>query len=490
MGTRMQAVPELDLVIFGGTGDLALRKLLPALLRLNQDGLLPARLRVIGVAREPMAPEAFRAMAKGRIASYQGQAFDAAAWDRFAEHIDYARVDALDAASYEDLALRLQAEPQRDRVFYLSTAPRLFATICDHLAAKALITERSRVVLEKPLGHDLASSREINDAVGGHFGEQQIYRIDHYLGKEPVQNLLALRFGNALFEPLWRRDSVRDVQITVAEELGVESRGEFYDQVGAMRDMVQNHLLQLLCIVAMEPPASITPDAVRDEKLKILRALRPITGAEVGQKTVRGQYRAGAAAGKPAVGYLEEDRIKPDSSTETFVAIRAEIDTWRWAGVPFFLRTGKRMPQRVAEIVVNFRSVPHSIFGQTAESLNPNRMVIRMQPDEKVELHLLAKQPGDVMNLQPVYLNLDFAESFKSRSLEAYERLLMDVMRGNLTLFVRRDEQEAAWRWVEPIMDTWKASTDKPKPYTAGTWGPAASSALLGRDGLAWHEEI
>jgi glucose-6-phosphate 1-dehydrogenase len=490
MGTRMQAVPELDLVIFGGTGDLAMRKLLPALMRLQQDDLLPAKLRVIGVAREPMLPEAFQAMARERLSSYLGKAFDAASWDRFVGLIDYTRVDATDESSFEELAARLHAEPGRDRVFYLSTAPRLFATISDQLAAKGLISERSRVVLEKPLGHDLASSRAINDAVGGRFGEQQIYRIDHYLGKEPVQNLLALRFGNALFEPLWRREAIRDVQITVSEELGVESRGDFYDQVGAMRDMVQNHLLQLLCIVAMEPPASITPDAVRDEKLKILRALRPITGPDVGTKTVRGQYRSGAIGGKAVPGYLEEERIKPGSTTETFVAIRAEIDTWRWAGVPFFLRTGKRMPQRVAEIVVTFQSVPHSIFGQTADSLNPNRMVIRMQPDEKVELHLLAKQPGDVMNLQPVHLNLDFAETFKSRSLDAYERGLMDVMRGNLTLFVRRDEQEAAWRWVEPIMDSWKASTDKPKPYAAGTWGPAASSALLGRDGLAWHEEI
>lgn len=490
MGTRLQAAPELDLVIFGGTGDLALRKLLPALLRLHQDELLPARLRVIGVAREDLGTDAYRAFSAERMSQYLGDAFPAEAWASLAPKIDYVRVDALDASSYAHLAEVLNAESQRERVFYLSTAPRLFATICDQLAARGLVSERSRVVLEKPLGHDLASSRDINDAVGGHFGEQQIYRIDHYLGKEPVQNLMALRFGNALFEPLWRRESVRDVQITVSEELGVESRGDFYDQVGAMRDMVQNHLLQLLCIVAMEPPASITPDAVRDEKLKILRALRPISGFDVNQKTVRGQYRAGAAGGQPVCGYLEEDRIKPDSHTETFVALRAEIDTWRWAGVPFFLRTGKRMAQRVAEIVVNFRSVPHSIFGQSAESLNPNRMVIRMQPDEKVELHLLAKQPGDVMNLQPVHLNLDFAETFRSRRLDAYERLLMDVMRGNLTLFVRRDEQEAAWRWVEPIMDAWRTSGERPKPYTAGTWGPAASSALLGRDGLAWHEEI
>jgi glucose-6-phosphate 1-dehydrogenase len=279
------------------------------------------------------------------------------------------------------------------------------------------------------------------------------------------------------------------VQITVAEQIGVEGRGDFYDKTGALRDMVQNHLLQLLCIVAMEPPASIDPDAVRDEKLKVLRALRPIKEGEVAAKTVRGQYRAGATAGQPVPGYLDEKGIDPNSRTETFVAIKAEINTWRWAGVPFFLRTGKRMQDKVAEIVINFRQVPHSIFGQTTDTHAPNRLVIRMQPDESMRMHLLAKQPGNVMNLKPVSLDLDFAETFKTRRLEAYERLLLDAMSGNLTLFVRRDEQEIAWRWIEPILDGWQSASDSPRPYTAGTWGPSASVALLSRDDLTWHEE-
>ncbi|MBD5802306.1 Glucose-6-phosphate 1-dehydrogenase [Azoarcus sp. Aa7] len=480
----------LDLVIFGGTGDLAMRKLLPALYHLHRDALLAPEARIIGVARDSLDDDGYRALSREQAQRFLGSNFRADDWQTFAARLAYARVDALQADSFATLAERLGQRPDGQRVFYLSTAPGLFSSICRHLESAGLVTRDSRVVLEKPLGHDLASSRQINDEVGRHFGEEQIYRIDHYLGKEPVQNLLALRFGNALFEPLWRREWVRDVQITVAEQVGVELRGDFYDRVGAMRDMVQNHLLQLLCIVAMEPPASINPDAVRDEKLKILRALRPFTPGDVATRSVRGQYRAGASSGQPVPGYIEEPGIATDSRTETFVALKAEINTWRWAGVPFFLRTGKRMQEKVAEIVINFRSVPHSIFGVPASPLHANRMVIRMQPEETVDLHLLAKQPGDVMQLQPVRLNLDFAEAFRSRRLEAYERLLMDVMRGNLTLFVRRDEQEAAWRWVEPILAGWEQSGERPKPYTAGSWGPSASSALLSRDGMSWHEEI
>ncbi|BAL24994.1 glucose-6-phosphate dehydrogenase [Azoarcus sp. KH32C] len=480
----------LDLVIFGGTGDLAMRKLLPALYHLHCDALLPAEARIVGVARDGLDDDGYRSFARTHAERFIGKDFKPAEWAGFAERLVYAQVDALQADSFASLAERLNGRPDGQRVFYLSTAPSLFTTITGHLHGAGLVAADSRVVLEKPLGHDLASSRQINDEVGRYFAEDQIYRIDHYLGKEPVQNLLALRFGNALFEPLWRREWVRDVQITVAEQVGVEGRGEFYDRVGAMRDMVQNHLLQLLCIVAMEPPASIAPDAVRDEKLKILRALRPFGLADVATRTVRGQYKAGASGGQPVPGYLEENGIPGDSRTETFVALKAEINTWRWAGVPFFLRTGKRMQEKVAEIVINFRSVPHSIFGVPATPQHANRMVIRMQPEETVDLHLLAKQPGDVMQLHPVRLDLDFAEAFRTRRLEAYERLLMDVMRGNLTLFVRRDEQEAAWRWVEPIMAGWQAADDRPKPYTAGTWGPAGSSALLSRDGLSWHEEI
>ncbi|WP_211167055.1 glucose-6-phosphate dehydrogenase [Aromatoleum evansii] len=486
----MASTRSLDLVVFGGTGDLAMRKLLPALYHLHCDALLPPEARIVGVARDGLDDDGYRRFAGQQAERFLGRDFRSDDWQTFAARLAYAQVDAMQGDSFATLADRLAARPDGQRVFYLSTAPSLFAAISRHLDAAGLLHGDSRVVLEKPLGHDLASSRQINDEVGRHFGEDQIYRIDHYLGKEPVQNLLALRFGNALFEPLWRREWVRDVQITVAEQVGVETRGDFYDRVGAMRDMVQNHLLQLLCIVAMEPPASINPDAVRDEKLKILRALRPFGAGDVATRSVRGQYRAGASGGKPVPGYLEEPGIAADSRTETFVALKAEINTWRWAGVPFFLRTGKRMQEKVAEIVINFRSVPHSIFGVPASPFHANRMVIRMQPEETVDLHLLAKQPGDVMHLQPVRLNLDFAEAFRSRRLEAYERLLMDVMRGNLTLFVRRDEQEAAWRWVEPILAGWDASGERPKPYTAGTWGPAASSALLSRDGLSWHEEI
>jgi glucose-6-phosphate 1-dehydrogenase len=321
------------------------------------------------------------------------------------------------------------------------------------------------------------------------FQEQQIYRIDHYLGKEAVQNLMALRFGNMLFEPLWRRGRIRHVQITVAEQLGVEGRGQFYDQTGATRDMVQNHLLQLLCILAMEPPASSDPDAVRDEKLKVLRALRPLHGRDVLAKTVRGQYKAGAVNGSPVVGYLQEQGVPPESMTETFVAIKAEIDTWRWAGVPFYLRTGKRLQERLSEIVVTFEDVPHSIFESHSGTQTPNRLVIRLQPNESITLSILAKNPGEGMRLKPVDLGLDLVQSFKTRQMDAYERLLMDVVNGKLTLFMRRDELAAAWRWIDPIREGWEQHDEKPKSYIAGTWGPAASSALIGRDGFAWHDE-
>jgi len=480
---------ELDLVIFGATGDLAMRKLLPALYHLHGDGLLATGTRVTGVARERLEPSAYRALAQQQCETHLGKDYQGQRWQDFAPQLHYCTLDARDAATYAPLARSLEQRDRLERVFYLSTAPSLFADICRNLHEAGLITARSRVVVEKPLGHDLESSRQINDQIGRYFHESQIYRIDHYLGKEPVQNLLALRFGNMLFEPLWRRECVRDVQITVAEHLGVEARGDFYDKTGALRDMVQSHLLQLLCIVAMEPPASISADVVRDEKLKILRALRPIRGQDVMAKTVRGQYRAGAIEGQPVPGYLEEEAVPPDSRTETFVAIKAEIDNWRWAGVPFFLRTGKRMQEKLAEIVINFREPPLAMFEAPYGSA-ANRMVIRMQPEETVEMYLLAKQPGDVVQLRPVCLNLDLAETFRTRRLEAYERLLMDVMRGNLTLFVRRDEQEAAWAWVEPIMEGWRAAPERPRLYTAGTWGPAASNTLLSSSGLSWHEEL
>lgn len=481
---------DFDMVLFGGTGDLVMRKLLPALYQLFRHQQISPASRIVGVARTALSRNDYLAQIEHQCRPFLDDDYDAGIWHDFLKQVDYVTVDATNAVDYAALFNALNSATNRVRVFYLSVAPSLFTSICAHLAATGLITQNSRVVLEKPLGHDLASSRTINDAVGLHFAENQIYRIDHYLGKEPVQNLLALRFGNTLLEPLWRREWIRDVQITVAEQLGVEARGAFYDSTGALRDMVQNHLLQLLCIVAMEPPSSIEADQVRDAKLQVLRSLRPLTPGEIATKTVRGQYRAGAVAGQPVPGYLEEEAVPTNSRCETFVALKVEIDSWRWAGVPFFLRTGKRLQERVAEIVVNFHQVPHFIFGKILPQGSCNRLIIRMQPEESVNLHMLAKAPGDGMKLEAVSLSLDFTETFRTRRLEAYERLLMDVIGGRLTLFVRRDEQEAAWRWVEPILEGWAASGDAPKPYTAGTWGPAASSALLSRDALCWHEEM
>jgi len=373
-------------------------------------------------------------------------------------------------------------------MWFLSMSPNLYVAAGANMAAAGVATPNARVVLEKPLGTDRASAARINEQVALSFSEQQIYRIDHYLGKEPVQNLLALRFGNALFEPLWRRGRIRHVQITVSEQLGVEGRAKSYDGVGALRDMVQNHLLQLLCILAMEPPANSDADTVRDEKLKVLRALRPIDEQSVDLKTVRGQYRAGAVDGHSVIGYADEPGVPEGSDTETFVAIKAEIDNWRWAGVPFYLRTGKRLAQAVAEIAITFDDVPLSIFPNRSADA-PNQLVIRLQPDECITLTILAKAPGDAMRLRPVSLALDLGESFKERPLSAYERLLTDVIRGNLTLFMRRDELDTAWSWIDPIRAGWAKSGDPPKTYAAGSWGPPAATALIGRDGFAWRDE-
>ncbi|MBE9610799.1 glucose-6-phosphate dehydrogenase [Chitinilyticum piscinae] len=483
----MTAIQAFDMVLFGGTGDLVMRKLLPALYHQHQEGNLPAEGRIICLGRSASDTKAYLDKAHGLAKGYLGKAYNETDWQTFADRVIFHKVDAGNTDDFKALAETLNTFPDRSRVYYLSTASDLFAPICKNLDAVGLNTPNSRVVLEKPLGHDLASARKINDEVSVYFEENQIYRIDHYLGKEPVLNLIALRFANTLLEPLWRREWIRDVQITVTEQVGVETRADFYDKAGALRDMIQNHLIQLMTIVAMEPPASIDADAVRDEKLKVLRALKPLTPETLHTNVVRGQYRAGAVAGKPVPGYLEEPGVPADSHTETFVALKAEIQTWRWAGVPFFLRTGKRLQDRIAEIVINFREAPTSIFGKVAAGAN--KLVIRLQPDEYVRMYLLAKEPGNRPRLRQVHLDLDFKETFTTRSPEAYERLLMDVIRGDLSLFVRRDEQRAAWMWVEPILEHWRNSNEPPKPYTAGTWGPAASSALLSRDGLCWHEE-
>jgi glucose-6-phosphate 1-dehydrogenase len=375
------------------------------------------------------------------------------------------------------------------RVYYLATAPDLFSVIARQLAKHDLLTAESRLVVEKPIGRDLTSAREVNDAIGEVVPERAIYRIDHYLGKETVQNLMALRFANALFEPLWNHAHIDNVQITVAEDIGVEGRAGYYDQAGALRDMVQNHILQLLCLVAMETPSSIAADAVRDEKLKVLKALKPIDESNAASLTVRGQYRAGASSGGAVAGYLEE-LGEPSSRTETFVAIKAEIGNWRWAGVPFYLRTGKRLPSRVSEIVVTFSPIPHSVFDSSAGAIEQNRLVIRLQPDEGVKLWLMIKDPGPGgMRLRHVPLDMSFARAFHVRNADAYERLLMDVVRGNQTLFMRRDEVEAAWTWVTPILDAWRAAAEPPRGYTSGTWGPSAAIAMIERDGRTWHDE-
>jgi glucose-6-phosphate 1-dehydrogenase len=477
----------LDMVIFGGVGDLSVRKLLPALYMAHLHDNLPASTRIHALGRQPWDRPTFVAFLQDKVPGFiEEKAYEDAQWQSFLERLNYVCLDATQADDFNGLGAALQ--PGSDRVYYLATAPTLFTAICSHLSGASLIDERSRVVLEKPLGHDLGSAQKINDEVGQFFQESQIFRIDHYLGKETVQNLMVLRFGNSIFEPLWRSPHIKSVQITVAESVGVGSRAGFYDGTGAMRDMIQNHLLQLLCIVAMEPPVSLDPDAVRDEKLKVLRSLRPMTVADVARDTVRGQYSSGASKDGSAIGYLQEDNVPADSRTETFVALRAHINNWRWANVPIFLRTGKRMAERRSEIVIEFADLPFTIFSDSPRQ-SVNRLMIRLQPEEHVQLHMMAKEPGSGMRLRPVHLNLDLESAFTERRAEAYERLLMDVVKGRLTHFMRRDELEAAWTWVDPIIDGWKNLNEKPKSYTAGTWGPAASSALMAREGSSWVEE-
>ena len=485
----MATTPAFDMVLFGGTGDLVMRKLLPALYQAHKAGLLHQDGRIIALGRKDLGRDGYLAQVQEKARSHIEPGFDPAVWAAFLERIDFHKLEAAAPDDYASLAQRLGPDGERVTVCYLATTPDLFTTICGQLAAVGLNRPSVRVVLEKPLGHDLDSSASINDAVARYFAEDQTYRIDHYLGKESVQNLMAIRFGNALFEPLWRHEWVDNVQITIAEDIGVEGRGEFYDKTGALRDMVQNHLLQLLCIVAMEPPATLEANAIRDEKLKALKALKPFSAEDVALKTVRGQYKAGAVGGRPVPGFHDEANIPADSRTETFVALRAEIANWRWAGVPFFLRTGKRMQERLAEIVINFRGVPHSLFENPVGQHTANRLVIRLQPEESIRLYFLAKEPGDAMRLQSTHLDLDFQSMYKVRRADAYERLLLDVIRGRLALFMRRDELVEAWRWVEPIIENWEHSTVPPKSYTAGTWGPAASTGLLSRAGAAWNEE-
>lgn len=467
------------LLLFGATGDLAQRMLLPSLCALAADDLLPDGLRVVGTARHEYTDAEFRnftrrAVEKFLPAQRRGRMAD------FLNRLSYQPLDATNPEGYRALADKVGGG---DVAIFLSTAPSLFEATIKGLADCGLAGDGARIGLEKPLGHDLASSRDINDAVAAAFPEERVFRIDHYLGKETVQNLIALRFGNIMFEPLWNAQHIEHVQITVGETVGLESRAEFYDQTGALRDMVQNHMLQLLALVAMELPVTFDAGAVRDEKVKVLRALRPIAAGE----SVTGQYRGGASGGKVVPGYDEE--LKAASDTETFVAIKAHVDNWRWKGVPFYLRTGKRLPERVTEIVIQFRPVPHSIF--EGAKLKANRLVIGIQPQEDVTLTLMAKVPGlgQGMALREIPLDISMPDALSGRERRmAYERLLLDLIHGDQTLFVRRDEVEAQWAWVDRIRNRWAEEGLTPKTYNAGSWGPSAAIALAERDGVSWHE--
>jgi glucose-6-phosphate 1-dehydrogenase len=487
--TPQDQTPLADaIVLFGATGDLSRRMLLPSLYFLDADGLLPVGFKILATARAQHSRDDFVAEVR-KILDARPESVDDAVWTRFSGRLDYVACDATAADGLATLKPHLKdiARP----MFFLAISPSLYGGVCSALAESGLAVDESRIVLEKPIGRDLESSREVNGAVGAVFNEDRIFRIDHYLGKETVQNLIALRFANTLFEPLWNNLTIDHVQITVAETEGVGERWPYYDEYGALRDMLQNHMLQLLCFVAMEPPADMDPRSVRNEKVKVLRSLRRFTRADAQAASVRGQYGKGVSGGKEVASY-EAERGQP-TGTETFVALRADIDNWRWAGVPFFLRTGKRMPEKRTQIVIQFKPVPHSIFGDGArDDLVANRLVIDLQPDEDIALTLMNKSPGiskGGMRLQSMPLSLSLLRAYEgpgSRRRIAYERLLLDVMHGNSTLFVRRDEVEEAWRWVDGVADAWAEAGIQPKPYAAGSWGPSGAFALIERSERAW----
>ena len=480
----------VDLVIFGGTGDLSTRKLLPALFQLHRHQLADRLHRIIATGRGELDTEAFRIEARENLERYlPDNSWDENVWETFRGRLFYQQVDAATADHYQSLGTLLDEGEAPGRLYYLATLPSLYGGICQQLHQAGLVNPQSRVVLEKPLGHDLESCREINEQVAQVFEEESTFRIDHYLGKETVQNLIAVRFGNPLFSPQWRNTFIDNVQITVAEDIGVEGRGGYYAKTGALRDMVQNHVLQVLSIVAMEPPASLRPADIRDEKMKVLRALVPMTAANVKENTVRGRYAAGAVNGEAVKGFLEEAEYQDADSTETFVALKATLNNWRWAGVPFYLRTGKRLSRRYSEIVIEYKKLPFSLFANDPNELT-NKLVIRLQPEENISLHTLNKRPGLTrgLRLQPVELHLTDESQNKGDSYDAYERLLLDAINGDQTLFMRRDEVETAWRWTDSINEAWEESGTPVKNYNSGTMGPNAATALVAVDGRSWYE--
>ncbi|MCQ4296778.1 glucose-6-phosphate dehydrogenase [Pseudomonas stutzeri] len=485
------SVEPCTLALFGALGDLALRKLFPALYQLDRAGLLPTETRLLALARESSEAASHLAMIEEHLRRHVGERdLDEAVLQRFMARLDYLSMDFRRAEDFAALADK--AGQVESIVAFFATPASVYGAICAGLA-EAGLAERTRVVLEKPIGHDLESSREVNDAVARFFPEDRTYRIDHYLGKDTVQNLIALRFANSLFETQWNQNHISHVEITVAETVGIEGRWGYFDQAGQLRDMIQNHLLQLLCLIAMDPPSDLSADSIRDEKVKVLKALAPIAPEQLGQQLVRGQYVAGSILGRHVPGYLEEENSNTQSDTETFVALRAEICNWRWAGVPFYLRTGKRMPQKLSQIVIHFKAPPHYIFAPEQRQLIGNKLIIRLQPQEGISLLVMTKDQGldKGMQLRSGPLQLNFSETYKSpRIPDAYERLLLEVMKGNQNLFVRKDEIEYAWKWCDQLIDGWQRVGAPPKPYAAGSWGPAASIALISRDGRSWYDDL
>ena len=478
----------VDLIIFGATGDLSARKLFPALFQLDTAGLLPDDLRIIAVARQEQTTEGFHEELLMRMGSAKRQSMSDTAWQQFVQRLTYLSADFSMPSAFKGLQTSLSES--RTSLFYLATPPSLFATICEQLSIDGCLSGPSRIVLEKPIGESLDTSREVNETLGRFFEEQDIYRIDHYLGKETVQNLLVLRFANRFINSQWDQSCIDHIQITVAEKVGIEGRWAYYDGVGQLRDMVQNHLMQLLCLVAMEPPNSLEAESIRDEKVKIVKALRPIEASSVKDHVVRGQYSQGVIDSQPVPGYSEEEGCETQGSdTETFVAIKAYVDNWRWSGVPFYLRTGKRMPDKVTEIIIQYKALPHHIFGE-GESAEPNRLIIRLQPNEGIEMTMVSKRQSlrDKLSLQTHTLNFDFREDGDiDRIPDAYERLFLDAINGDPSLFVGREEIEESWRWCDQLISACEQSGVKVNAYQAGSWGPSKSELLIDRDGRSWN---